>query len=192
MKTTMKSFITALALILITLSGFAQNYKAPKIDASGKVMDANGKHMGNVDKHGVITNAEGTKIAYVDSEGFLIDAKTGKKMGKGEKNGNFTPYYKETPDKGWTIDAPMNGTCMVKDDKGNVKALVHENYKQFGACAAHCLANHMDHHQIQTEKKMDGDKTATSYSCSMHPDVKSDKPGKCPKCGMDLEAVKTK
>lgn len=24
------------------------------------------------------------------------------------------------------------------------------------------------------------------YSCPMHPDVKMDKPGKCPQCGMDL------
>lgn len=27
---------------------------------------------------------------------------------------------------------------------------------------------------------------AASYTCPMHPDVVSDKPGKCPKCGMDL------
>lgn len=27
---------------------------------------------------------------------------------------------------------------------------------------------------------------ATTYTCSMHPEVVSDKPGKCPKCGMDL------
>jgi hypothetical protein len=27
---------------------------------------------------------------------------------------------------------------------------------------------------------------AVVYTCPMHPDVKSDKPGKCPKCGMDL------
>ena len=24
------------------------------------------------------------------------------------------------------------------------------------------------------------------YICTMHPDVKADKPGVCPKCGMDL------
>lgn len=29
-----------------------------------------------------------------------------------------------------------------------------------------------------------------SYSCPMHPDVKSDKAGKCAKCGMFLEQVK--
>lgn len=27
---------------------------------------------------------------------------------------------------------------------------------------------------------------ALTYTCPMHPEVKSDKPGKCPKCGMDL------
>lgn len=28
------------------------------------------------------------------------------------------------------------------------------------------------------------------YSCPMHPDVTSDKPGKCSKCGMDLTKTK--
>ncbi|ODU25168.1 MAG: hypothetical protein ABS95_00955 [Verrucomicrobia bacterium SCN 57-15] len=27
---------------------------------------------------------------------------------------------------------------------------------------------------------------AKQYTCSMHPEVVQDKPGKCPKCGMDL------
>ncbi len=26
----------------------------------------------------------------------------------------------------------------------------------------------------------------TTYTCSMHPEIKSDKPGKCPKCGMKM------
>jgi len=30
-----------------------------------------------------------------------------------------------------------------------------------------------------TEKKV-------VYTCSMHPEIKSDKPGQCPKCGMTL------
>ncbi len=29
--------------------------------------------------------------------------------------------------------------------------------------------------------------TTKTYTCPMHPDVISDKPGSCPKCGMDLE-----
>jgi hypothetical protein len=31
---------------------------------------------------------------------------------------------------------------------------------------------------------------AQTYTCPMHPDVKSDKPGKCPKCGMNLVVKK--
>ncbi|MBI3111169.1 MAG: hypothetical protein HYZ01_06315 [Ignavibacteriales bacterium] len=36
-----------------------------------------------------------------------------------------------------------------------------------------------DHATHQHEEK-------ATYTCEMHPEVKSDKPGKCPKCGMNL------
>jgi predicted Zn-ribbon and HTH transcriptional regulator len=39
-----------------------------------------------------------------------------------------------------------------------------------------------------TETKNNNQDTTKTYSCPMHPEVKLDKPGKCPKCGMDLIA----
>lgn len=31
----------------------------------------------------------------------------------------------------------------------------------------------------------------TIYTCTMHPEIRSDKPGKCPKCGMELVVMET-
>lgn len=41
-----------------------------------------------------------------------------------------------------------------------------------------------------SEEKKESTTTTTEakiYVCPMHPEVTSDKPGTCPKCGMDLE-----
>ncbi len=38
--------------------------------------------------------------------------------------------------------------------------------------------------------KKDTTQHVALYSCPMHPDVKMDKPGKCPQCGMDLSLSK--
>ena len=43
----------------------------------------------------------------------------------------------------------------------------------------------------QTQSKTDTT-MKTVYTCPMHPEVISDKPGKCPKCGMTLIAKKVK
>ena len=37
-----------------------------------------------------------------------------------------------------------------------------------------------------TETKSEKKEAVKTYTCSMHPEVISDKPGKCPKCGMEL------
>ena len=37
-----------------------------------------------------------------------------------------------------------------------------------------------------TEIKSKKSEVMKTYTCSMHPEVKSDKPGKCSKCGMEL------
>ena len=38
----------------------------------------------------------------------------------------------------------------------------------------------------QSEQPAQKSEKAAQYTCPMHPDVVQDKPGKCPKCGMDL------
>lgn len=184
MKTLKKITLAILGVVFAINFASAQNYKAPKIDATGKMFDKNGKHIGSVNTKGEIMDASGMKIASVDANGVLIDTKTGKKIGKAEKNGNYTYYAAPTKDgKNLTTAAPMNGTCMVKDASGKVVAEVHENYKQFGACAIHCLQNHMKHDEVLDKSKP---KTSAAYTCSMHPDMVSDKPSKCGKCGMDM------
>ena len=180
MKTLKNITLAIFMMVFATNLSQAQNYKAPKIDASGRITDTNGKYIGSITPEGVITDASGTKIGHLDSEGSLIDEKTGKKLGKSEKNGNFIPHFAKTPDEGWSTSAPMNGTCMVKNKDGKVVAEVHENYKQFGACAIHCLTHNMDH------PKMLDENASAAYSCPMHPEVTSDKAGKCSKCGMAL------
>jgi hypothetical protein len=46
-----------------------------------------------------------------------------------------------------------------------------------------------------TKMAMDTTKSSMAstvkYTCKMHPEVISDKPGKCPKCGMDLVQIKS-
>jgi len=37
-----------------------------------------------------------------------------------------------------------------------------------------------------TKENSTEQKTGKVYTCMMHPEVISDKPGQCPKCGMDL------
>jgi hypothetical protein len=179
-----KLLLVTSAIVLLMSASFAQNYKAPAIDASGKITDKEGNHVGNISKEGIITDVAGAEIAHVDGNGILVDAATGKKLGKAEKNGNYVPYLPK-PEGGWTVGPPMNGVCLVKDKNGKVQAEVHESYKQFGACAIHCTSHKMDHTKVLNENE-----NAVAYACPMHPDVTSSKPGKCSKCGMPLEKVK--
>lgn len=43
-----------------------------------------------------------------------------------------------------------------------------------------------------TEPAAPKDNAATVYTCPMHPEVRQDKPGRCPKCGMDLVPAQPK
>jgi len=61
----------------------------------------------------------------------------------------------------------------------------------FGTAYSQCGGGH-NHSKSSSTKSVDNndvnaikDSTKT-YTCSMHSEVISDKPGKCPKCGMEL------
>lgn len=141
MKTTIKLVLAILGLAFSVSLLNAQDYKHPYglVKEDGKIYSPEGTFLGTVTKDGVIKDTAGVKIAHIDSEGTLVDAKTGKKLGKAQKNGNYISHGANTGDKGWTVSAPMNGTCEVKNAKGETVVVVHENYKQYGACAYHCL-----------------------------------------------------
>ena len=139
MKTTKKILFGLAIMLIYMMSAVAQNYKAPKIDAAGKVW-LDEKEIGSVNNEGLIKNHEGVKVAHVSNDGELIEANTGKKLGKAEKNGNFTYHFADGGTEEWTFSEPdKDGYCEVKDKTGKVVGVVHQNYKQQGACAIHCL-----------------------------------------------------
>jgi predicted RNA-binding Zn-ribbon protein involved in translation (DUF1610 family) len=60
------------------------------------------------------------------------------------------------------------------------------------ACHEMCGSEHQ--HEEKAEKKTTGTKMemkesfySTVYTCPMHSEIQQEKPGKCPKCGMELE-----
>lgn len=47
-----------------------------------------------------------------------------------------------------------------------------------------------EHGTNQENSSLNSTKVTTTWTCSMHPQIQEDKPGKCPLCGMDLIPVK--
>ena len=138
-----KFMLVAFIGIMATSVAEAQNYKAPTIDASGKVL-VDGKYAGEITDSTII-NHEKSAIAIVGNNGEVTDMKTKKKLGKAEKNGNFV-YFEG--DEHWTLSDPnADGYCEVKDKSGVVVGMVHQNYKQQGACAIHCLTKKHEAHK---------------------------------------------
>ncbi len=97
------------------------------------------------------------------------------------KDGKIMPMDKDATMNNGT-KCMVNGECIMKDGK---KIKMKE-----GECMD--MSGNMDKCEMMnkntkksTETKNDT-KNATIYTCSMHPEITSDKPGKCPKCGMEL------
>ena len=133
-------FFALCALFLGTpslLMAQSANYKTPMtINAGGQIKDGTGSTVGMVSKEKMIMDAKGKKIAFVDGQGNLIDAKTGKKMGRVGKNSDT--YMDANGELMFTVKDNTDNTCDIFDAKGKKIGNVHDSYKG-SACALHCF-----------------------------------------------------
>jgi hypothetical protein len=90
------------------------------------------------------------------------------------KNGKTMPMEKNMTMKNGT-KCMTTGECTMKDGK---KMMMKE-----GDCME--MSGKMCSDKMKKEM-MKKDKMVMNYACPMHPEVTSDKPGKCSKCGMDM------
>lgn len=128
---------SALLLMPFLSIGQSANYKQPmSINAGGQIKDGTGATVGTVSKDRMVMDATGKKIAFVDGQGNLVDAKTGKKMGRMGKDGKT--YMDANGDLMFTIKDNPDNTCDVFDAKGKKIGNVHDSYKGT-ACALHCF-----------------------------------------------------
>ncbi|MBY5723477.1 heavy metal translocating P-type ATPase [Rhizobium leguminosarum] len=82
--------------------------------------------------------------------------------------------------------------CGMTVDRSAAKHFLKANGEKFYFCSAACQAKF----EADPEAYRNGNRPAaqpapkgTLYTCPMHPEVVSDRPGDCPKCGMALEPM---
>ena len=82
---------------------------------------------------------------------------------------------------GEAVTCPVSGKVMKKSE-----AEISYEYKgkTYYFCCEGCKEKFIQDPEKYTQKKAE---SQAVYTCPMHPEVKSDKPGKCPQCGMNLE-----
>lgn len=91
----------------------------------------------------------------------------------------FLAIAQQTEEK---VVCPVSGKEIKKSE---AKATYEYQGKVYYFCCEKCKEKFVKNPEKYIQKK-----EKTVYTCPMHSDVKSDKPGKCPKCGMNLEKKK--
>lgn len=132
----MKRLTVFFALFFIaSLSVFAQK-STPMVDYKGHIL--NGKNqIGSITSEGGFDQA-GKSMTKVDGKGNIVDS-NGKIIGTAPKNGTFVYYFEDNQEKYTIGKANHTGMCKVTNAKGETVMLLHNSYKQQGACAVHCL-----------------------------------------------------
>jgi YHS domain-containing protein len=80
-----------------------------------------------------------------------------------------------------TVVCPVGGKEIKKSE---AKISYEYKGKTYYFCCDMCKEKFVKNPEEYLKKKAEMKEV---YTCSMHPKVKSDKPGKCPECGMKLE-----
>ncbi|MFA6472082.1 MAG: efflux RND transporter periplasmic adaptor subunit [Candidatus Latescibacterota bacterium] len=127
----------------------------------------------------------GEKI--VVSSQFLIDAESNLKAAVGQMI---------MPGMNMPIPATVPGQKTVSETKGQSMPGMDMPATEKKTAPPEKKAQEMRGMNMDTGKKTDtvkpapsgknGEKKKTIYTCEMHPEIQSDKPGNCPKCGMKL------
>jgi len=78
------------------------------------------------------------------------------------------------------VACPVTGETILKSQ---AKATYEYEGKTYYFCCESCKAKFIADPAKYTAQAQE---TKTVYTCPMHPEVQSDKPGQCPKCGMNL------
>ncbi|MGB8953012.1 MAG: YHS domain-containing protein [Candidatus Aminicenantales bacterium] len=80
-----------------------------------------------------------------------------------------------------TVICPVNGKVMKTSE---AKATFEYQGKTYYFCCEKCKEEFVKNPEKYLQKKAEKKEV---YTCSMHPEEKSETPGKCPKCGMNME-----
>jgi hypothetical protein len=141
MKTLKIATLSVFAFVLTLNISVAQNYKPQfKVNSSGQAVDANGVKIGWIEADGTIKDSKGEvvgKSVKKDKQAQLLD-KLDNKVAEATETGTLKSTKGEVL---YTVsDADKNGECEIKDKSGKTVGVVHQNYKQQGACMYHCLS----------------------------------------------------
>ena len=80
---------------------------------------------------------------------------------------------------------PVCGMTVAENSKNRY---VYD-YIEYLFCSEHCLHKFKAHPQqyLKPAKAVEKAGMTANYTCPMHPEIKQQGPGACPKCGMALE-----